>query len=217
MRLGLYFDLRNPPPWARPWPDLYARNLDVIVEAERLGAGAVWVTEHHLFEDGYLPQPLTFLAAVAARTSRVRIGTAVLLAALRPAIQVAEEAAVVDILSGGRLELGVGAGYRLPEYEAYGADIARRFSLTDDRVRAVRRLLDEGRVTPPPVQRPLPMWAGYMGLQGARRAGRLGVGLMSLDPRLLGPYREGLAEGGHDHASARMGGLVPIVVADGPD
>ena len=217
MRLGLYFDLRNPPPWARPWPDLYARSLDVIAEAERLGAGAIWVTEHHLFEDGYLPQPLTFLAAVAARTNRVRIGTAVLIAALRPAMQIAEDAAVVDVLSGGRLELGLGAGYRVPEYEAYGADIVHRFSTTDARVREVRRLLDEGGVTPPPVQRPVPMWAGYMGPQGARRAGRLGVGLMSLDARLLDPYRDGLAEGGHDEASARMAGVVSILVADDPD
>ena len=103
MKLGLYFDLRNPAPWARPWPEVYGRALDLVVEAERLGAASVWFSEHHLFDDGYLPQPLTFAAAAAARTSRVRIGTAVLVAALRPAVLVAEEAAVIDQLSGGRL------------------------------------------------------------------------------------------------------------------
>ena len=110
MRVGCYLDLRNPPRWERPWAEHYARNLERCVEAERLGLDSVWCSEHHFFEDGYLPQPLTFLAGVAATTSRIRLGTAVYLAALRPPVQVAEEAAVVDLPSGGRLELGLGEG-----------------------------------------------------------------------------------------------------------
>src|SRR5580658_9561087 len=119
MDLGIYLDLRNPPGWRRPWASHYARSLEVVEEAERLGAATVWLSEHHFFEDGYLPQPLTFAAAIAARTSRIRIGTAVLLAPLRLPLQLAEEAAVVDVLSGGRLDLGVGVGYRVPEYEGF--------------------------------------------------------------------------------------------------
>ena len=80
----------------------------------------------------------------------------------------------------------------------------------------MRRLLDDGGVTPPPAQRPFPIWLGYQGPQGARRAGRLGVGLLSLDRALLEPYREGLAEGGHDPASARTGGMLDVIVADDP-
>ena len=217
MKLGLYFDLRNPAPWARPWPEVYGRALDLVVEAERLGAASVWFSEHHLFTDGYLPQPLTFTAAAAARTSRVRIGTAVLVAALRPAALVAEEAAVIDQLSGGRLELGIGAGYSVPEYELYNADIAKRYGLTDAAVAEIRRLLDDGIVTPPAAQNPFPLWLGYQGPQGAKRAGRLGVGLLSLDRSLLDPYREGLVEGGHDPATARTGGMLDIIVADDPE
>ena len=217
MKLGLYFDLRNPAPWARPWPEVYGRALDLVVEAERLGAASVWFSEHHLFADGYLPQPLTFAAAAAARTSRVRIGTAVLIAALRPAALVAEEAAVIDQISGGRLELGIGAGYSVPEYELYGADITKRYGLTDAAVAEIRRLLDEGIVTPPAAQNPFPIWLGYQGPQGAKRAGRLGVGLLSLDRALLDPYREGLVEGGHDPATARTGGMLDIIVADDPE
>lgn len=217
MKLGLYFDLRNPAPWARPWPEVYGRALDLVVEAERLGAASVWFSEHHLFTDGYLPQPLTFAAAAAARTSRVRIGTAVLVAALRPAALVAEEAAVIDQLSGGRLELGIGAGYSVPEYELYNADIAKRYGLTDAAVAEIRRLLDDGIVTPPAAQNPFPLWLGYQGPQGAKRAGRLGVGLLSLDRSLLDPYREGLIEGGHDPAIARTGGMLDIIVADDPE
>ena len=217
MKLGLYFDLRNPAPWARPWPEVYGRALDLVVEAERLGAASVWFSEHHLFSDGYLPQPLTFAAAAAARTTRMRIGTAVLLAALRPAALVAEEAAVIDQISGGRLELGIGAGYSVPEYELYNADITKRYGLADAAVAEIRRLLDDGIVTPPAAQNPFPIWLGYQGPQGAKRAGRLGVGLLSLDRALLDPYREGLVEGGHDPATARTGGMLDIIVADDPE
>jgi alkanesulfonate monooxygenase SsuD/methylene tetrahydromethanopterin reductase-like flavin-dependent oxidoreductase (luciferase family) len=217
VKLGLYFDLRNPAPWARPWPEVYGRALDLVVEAERLGAASVWFSEHHLFSDGYLPQPLTFAAAAAARTTRMRIGTAVLLAALRPAALVAEEAAVIDQISGGRLELGIGAGYSVPEYELYNADITKRYGLTDAAVAEIRRLLDDGIVTPPAAQNPFPIWLGYQGPQGAKRAGRLGVGLLSLDRALLDPYREGLVEGGYDPATARTGGMLDIIVADDPE
>ncbi|MCD9623654.1 LLM class flavin-dependent oxidoreductase [Rhabdothermincola salaria] len=217
MKLGLFFDLRNPEPWARPWPEVYGATLDLLERAEALGCEAAWFTEHHLFDDGYLPQPLTFLAAVAARTRRMTIGTAVVLAALRPAPLVAEEAAVVDQLSGGRLELGIGAGYVAREYELYDRDITRRYGLTDAAVAEIRRLLDDGVVTPGPAQRPFPLWLGYQGPQGARRAGRLGVGLLSLDRSLLEPYRDGLVEGGHDPATARTGGLLDIVVAGDPE
>ena len=217
MKVGLYLDLRNPEPWARPWPEVYGGALDLVVEAERLGADMVWLSEHHLFDDGYLPQPLTMAAAIAARTSHIGIGTAVLLAALRPAILVAEEAAIVDQLSGGRLTLGIGAGYSIPEYEAYDTDISRRYGLTDAAVSEIRRLLDDGVTTPPAAQRPFPIWLGYQGPQGARRAGRLGVGLLSLHRELLEPYRDGLVEGGHDPAGACTGGVLDIVLADDPE
>ena len=68
MRFGVYFDLRNPPGWRQDWARLYAFTLEMCEEAERLGADSAWFSEHHLFEDGYLPQPLTFAAAAAART-----------------------------------------------------------------------------------------------------------------------------------------------------
>ena len=78
MKIGLYFDLRNPPQWAQNASRLYGFALEMCEEFERLGGDAVWATEHHMFDDGYLTQPLTFLAAVAARTKRVRLGTGIL-------------------------------------------------------------------------------------------------------------------------------------------
>jgi len=215
--VGIYLDGRNPPPWSRPWPDHYARTLELVEEAERLGAASVWLSEHHFFEDGYLPQPLTFAAAIAARTATIRIGTAVLLAALRPPAQLAEEAAVVDILSNGRLDLGVGAGYRVPEYEGFGRSFDRRFAQTEACVREVLRLWSTGEVTPRPVQQPMSLWGGFFGPRGARLAGELGAGLLAFDGALLDPYRAGLAAAGHDPAAARCAATVNMVLADDPE
>jgi alkanesulfonate monooxygenase SsuD/methylene tetrahydromethanopterin reductase-like flavin-dependent oxidoreductase (luciferase family) len=217
MRIGLYFDLRNPPAWRQDWARLYAFTLELCEEAERLGADSIWLSEHHLFDDGYLPQPLTFAAAVAARTRRVRIGTAVLIAPLRRPIHLAEEAAIVDILSDGRLDLGLGAGYRPPEYEAYGADISARYDDTDRTVRTLRELWAVGQVTPPPQQSQVPIWLGYGGPKGARRAGLLGEGLLSLNPDLVEPYRAGLSEAGHDPLGARMSGTIQTWVTEDPE
>lgn len=217
MRLGVYFDLRNPPEWRQDWSRLYSFALELCEEAERLGADSAWFSEHHLFEDGYLPQPLTFAAAAAARTSRIRIGTAVLIAPLRRAIHLAEEAAVVDILSGGRLDLGLGTGYRQPEFDAYGADAERRYGATDQMVLDLRNTWADGKVMPPPRQSPVPIWLGYGGPQGARRAGRLGAGLLSVHGEQLAPYRSGLLEAGLDPASARMSGPVHAWVSEDPD
>jgi alkanesulfonate monooxygenase SsuD/methylene tetrahydromethanopterin reductase-like flavin-dependent oxidoreductase (luciferase family) len=217
VKIGLFLDLRNPPAWQRPWDEHYSTTVETVVEAERLGIDAIWLSEHHLFGDGYLPQPLTFGAALAQATSRIRIGTAILIAALRHPRHVAEEAAIVDLVSGGRLELGIGAGWSRSEYEAFGVEHERRFGVTEARVREIRDLLADPNLTPPPLQRPLPLWLGAMRPLGARRAGRLGVGMLSLDRALLAPYREGLAAAGLPPGAARMGGLVEIVLADDPE
>ncbi|MDG4834420.1 LLM class flavin-dependent oxidoreductase [Solwaraspora sp. WMMD1047] len=216
MDVGILLDLRNPADWRRPWSEHYDRTIELVREAERRGAGSVWLTEHHLFEDGYLPQPLTLAAALATRTSRIRIGTGILLGALRHPLHIAEQAALVDVLSAGRLELGFGAGWSRAEYAAFDIDFDRRFRRTDHTLVEVERLLRET-VRPPAVQQPVPLWLGYQGPRGARRAGRLGVGLLALDGALLEPYQTGLADGGHDPARARMGGLLDVIVAADPE
>ncbi|QDN85752.1 LLM class flavin-dependent oxidoreductase [Streptomyces sp. RLB3-6] len=217
MEIGIVLDLRNPAQWERSWKDHYARSLELCEEADRLGMGGLWFTEHHAFDDGYLPQPLTFAAAVAARTSRARIGTSVLLAALRHPVQLAEEAALVDLISGGRLELGLGAGYRVHEYNMFDAEFTKRYTSTERVIAEVQRLWRQKEVTPVPLQDPLPMWGGFFGPRGARVAGRLGMGLLHTSAELLEPYSAGLAEGGHDVANARMSGLIPIMLADDPE
>lgn len=217
MNIGVWFDLRNPPGWRQDPARLYGFTLELCEEAERLGAHSVWFSEHHGFEDGYLPQPLTFAAAAAARTTRVRLGTGILVAPFRKTAQLAEEAAVVDLISGGRLELGLGAGYRVPEFGLFGADFGGRYRLLDQQVAELRRLWGDGGLTPAPVQDRLPVWLGYQGPRGARRAGRMGEGLLTLAAGSWPPYRDGLAEAGHDPATARMGGGIQAYVTDDPD
>jgi alkanesulfonate monooxygenase SsuD/methylene tetrahydromethanopterin reductase-like flavin-dependent oxidoreductase (luciferase family) len=217
VKVGLYFDLRNPPPWRRDWSEHYRDALDQCTEADHLGADSLWFSEHHGFDDGYLPQPLTFAAAAAAHTQRARLGTSILIAPLRPAAQLAEEAAVVDILSGGRLDLGLGAGYRAAEFALYGADPHGRGRATFARVRRMRELWKQGTVTPPPVQERLPIWVGASGDWTARETGRCGEGLLRVGPELLDAYRAGLAQGGHDPASARMCGGVNVFLSEDPE
>ena len=91
MKVGLYFDLRVPPASGLDPARVYAHALEVCQEAEHLGLDSVWVSEHHGFDDGYLPQALTFAAAVAARTRTIRIGTALVVAPLHATVELAEQ------------------------------------------------------------------------------------------------------------------------------
>jgi alkanesulfonate monooxygenase SsuD/methylene tetrahydromethanopterin reductase-like flavin-dependent oxidoreductase (luciferase family) len=217
MKVGLYFDLRNPRAWRQDPARLHAFTLEAIEEAEHLGADSIWLSEHHLFSDDYVAAPLTFLAAAAARTSHVRLGTAVVLAPLHHAVDIAEQAAMVDLISDGRLDLGLGTGYRIPEYELFGADPRRRYAQTDEKAREIRRLLGTGGVLPAPVQSEVPIWMGYQGPKGAHRAGLLGERLLSADARNWPPYRDGLQAGGHDPGSGRMAGWINTWVSDDPE
>jgi alkanesulfonate monooxygenase SsuD/methylene tetrahydromethanopterin reductase-like flavin-dependent oxidoreductase (luciferase family) len=222
MRFGMYVDMRNPPRWPRPWSRHYGRWLERIEEAEHLGADAVWLTEHHFFDDGYLPQCWTFAAAIAARTSRIRIGTAVALLPLHSAIETAEQIALVDVISDGRVEPGFGVGYRKPEYLAFGGDFKHRYTVFAQRIREMRALWGETdgadrTVTPAPIQRPVPMWGGFGGPMGARTAGRLGLGLQAIDRALLDEYRAGLEQGGFDPGTARLAGQIEFFLSDDPE
>jgi len=217
MKVGVYFDVRNPG-GQQPWPHVYGEVIELCEEAERLGAHSAWFSEHHGFVDGYLSQPLTLAAAVAGRTTRIRLGTAVLVATLRRPAHLAEEAAVVDLISDGRLDLGIGAGYRRSEFELYGIDpdakpLARLFAAYGE----LRRIFDGDELNPPPVQQPLPIWLGCNGPVGARTVGRLGGRLLSLRRRIIDDYHQGLREGGHVVASSSVSGPVNLFLADDPD
>jgi alkanesulfonate monooxygenase SsuD/methylene tetrahydromethanopterin reductase-like flavin-dependent oxidoreductase (luciferase family) len=227
MRFGLWYHLRNPARWAQSPPALYAETLDQIARAESLGFDSVWTSEHHFTEDGYLPSSLLFLAAAAARTRRVRLGTLILLLPLHHPLRVAEDAAVVDIISNGRLDLGVAAGYRVEEFDAFGVPHAERGRRVDEALAILRAAgLDAPcsapgpayrfanvDVTPKPVQRPLPIYMGGQAKPAIRRAAKYGCHLMpglgaSYD--LLGYYHDALREFGHDPAHFRIKHFQPM-------
>jgi putative FMN-dependent luciferase-like monooxygenase len=156
-----------------------------IIHAERFGFDSAWVAQHHFHEDeGGLPGPLVFLAQVAAQTSRIRLGTAIVTLPLELPIRVAEDAAVLDLMSGGRLEVGVGPGGNLTAFEAFGRDSAERGTLLAGHLQVLRdawagRPLTGGDrlypSTPHLVER---IWQATFTVDGARRAGAAGDGLM---------------------------------------
>lgn len=216
MRVTILVDLRDPPQWRRDWVEHYHRTIEFIEEAERLGIDCVKFSEHHLFEDGLLSQPLTMAAAVATRTSKIRIMAGVLAPLIHPQ-RLAEEAGIIDVLSRGRLEVALGAGYRVPEFEAYGVPYDRRFKALASCVDAVRSIWGSGTTLPMPVQRPLPLWLMADGAIAAKRAGRKGAGLLSMKPELYEPYMAGLAEAGLGREHARIEGIVRMTFATDPD
>jgi alkanesulfonate monooxygenase SsuD/methylene tetrahydromethanopterin reductase-like flavin-dependent oxidoreductase (luciferase family) len=114
-----------------PARELLPGLVDLFVTAEELGFGSGWVAQHHLGNDaGRLPSPLVLLAAAAEATRAIRLGTSVVVLPLEPPVRLAEDAAVLDALSGGRLELGLGVGGpSAPEFAAFGRDPARRHDL----------------------------------------------------------------------------------------
>jgi len=182
-RFGLIYDFRNPPQWRKPWAQFYDEILDEIVYAEQLGYDHIWITEHHFIDDGYTPSVLPIAAAVARLTTRVRIGTWVLLLPLHNAIRVAEDAATVDILSNGRLDLGVGLGYKVEEFDGFGVNRRHRASIMDESLEIITRTMAgesvtlDGRhyqvkdvkVTPPPIQQPFSLLVAARSEPAARR------------------------------------------------
>jgi alkanesulfonate monooxygenase SsuD/methylene tetrahydromethanopterin reductase-like flavin-dependent oxidoreductase (luciferase family) len=179
MDFGIWHDFRNPPQWHVPYARLYAENLDQIAWAETLGFESVWVSEHHLTDDGYLPSVFPMLAAIAGRTTTMRLGSAILLGPFQHPIRFAEDVAVLDQLSHGRLEVGLGLGYRQLEFDELGVPIAERARRTEELIEVARRVWADGSATPPPLQQPEPpFWIGGTVDAAARRAARLGAHFM---------------------------------------
>ncbi len=163
----------------------YRLGIAQIVHAERCGFDSAWVAQHHFNEnEGGLPAPMVFLSHAAARTSRIRLGTGIVTLPLDLPIRVAEDSAVLDFLSGGRLEVGVGPGGNFSSFKAFGLDSADRgtlFARHLDVLRdawAGRTLLGGDRLYPANPSLVGRVWQASFGTEGARRAGAAGDGLM---------------------------------------
>ncbi len=188
---GLWYDFRQRLPLG-DYASFYAECLEEIEEGERLGFTGVWLSEHHFVDDGYLPSPLIVAAAIAARTRTMTIGTNVLLLPMHHPLRVAEDAAVVDLLSGGRFALGVRQGYVQHEFEALGFERRYRPSLLEEGIEIIRRAWKEGRTgyegkrwslpdlpfEPRPSGR-LPIYIGAFADPALDRAARLADGFLA--------------------------------------
>jgi probable F420-dependent oxidoreductase len=188
--LGL-FTAQVPPGSGRTFTQEYREITDLVRLAESLRFDSAWVSEHHGSSDGYMPSLLPTLAAFAAATDHIKLGTGVMLTPFHHPLRLAEDAATVDLLSSGRLILGLGLGWREEEFRMFGIPIRERVSRTTETVEILRRAwtgqrfsfegrhfnYDQVRVTPPPERAGgIPIYLGGYVPQAVKRAGRLGDG-----------------------------------------
>lgn len=169
-----------------PAQQRYRLATEQIIKAEQLGFDSAWVAQHHFHADeGGLPSPLVFLAQVAVRTRHIRLGTGVITLPMEEPLRVAEDTAVLDLLSDGRLEVGVGSGGTPSSFAAFGHDSTKRGEILGrhlTKVRAAWRgevLSEDGnQLYPVAPQLDKRVWQATFSVEGAERAGKAGDGLM---------------------------------------
>jgi probable F420-dependent oxidoreductase len=224
VKVGVGLFTGQVPAWSgRTFEQEYREVLDLVRLAETLGFDSAWVSEHHGAGDGYLPSLLLMLGAFAAATDRIELGTGVVLAPFHDPLRLAEDAAVVDQLSGGRLLLGLGLGWREEEFRMFGQPTNERVGRTVDAIEVCRRAWTgerfsyEGRVlsyhrvkVTPGAARPggVPILIGGFTPPALRRVGRLGDGYIRSrgggleDAKAaLATAEEGAREAGKDPAA----------------
>ncbi len=195
MRFGVGpYTMQLPPGSSKTHADLYREMLNQIKKAEDLGFESAWLAEHHFLPDGICPSLLITASAMAARTSRMNIVTGMYLLPLHRPVQSAEDAAVVDNISGGRLIFGVAAGYRPEEFAGHGEDRSGREKRMEEELEIMIKAwttesfsfsgkhyqLKDLSVTPKPFQKPHPpIWFGASTKGGFRRAAKWGSALVA--------------------------------------
>ena len=197
MQLSLKFDLRAPA-WATPPHELYSAALEQCEWADEVGFDVVRFLEHHGSKDGYCPSPLVMAAAAAARTRRVRIRARAFILPLHDPVRVAEDCAVIDLISRGRFELVVAGGYVQSEFEMFGRSLQDRPKLVEEGVEALKQAWTgepfeyrgrPARVALRPYRRPRPPIAlGGSSKAAARRAARIADGFEPTQRALFADY-----------------------------
>jgi alkanesulfonate monooxygenase SsuD/methylene tetrahydromethanopterin reductase-like flavin-dependent oxidoreductase (luciferase family) len=230
IKFGYQVDFRNPPGSGRSFDQLYKDMFAQIERAEELGFDSIWLTEHHLTDDGYLPSLMPMAAAIAARTRRVEIGTYVLLFPFYHPIKLAEDIAVVDVISGGRLRIGIGQAYRAEEFAAFGINKKQRLGRTLEAVEILKLAwtgerfsykgkyfdLNDVRVLPRPTSQPHPelLW-GVGAPKGIQRAAEMGLSFATVGAAsAIRIYHEALKAGGKDPSKFSVVGSRTVYVAD---
>ncbi|MHA7837175.1 MAG: LLM class F420-dependent oxidoreductase [bacterium] len=232
----------------------FAKVVDLMRRAEDLGIDQMVITDHVVMGErtdrypyGEFPtppdyqwfEPIVAMSAIAGATERIRLSTSVLISPLRPPVLLAKQAATLDAISGGRLDLGVGTGWQREEYEASGIPWARRNQRLEDQLRACRALWTESPASfesetvsfdtihcrPAPRQEPLPIWFGMAPTEAnCRRIAELGQGYLpiSQDPAVIAEdvrkIREAFERAGRDPGELEVRAqLPPVMGSAGPD
>ena len=230
LRFGIVHDFRCPPGSDITMPQVYAETFEQIELAESLKMELCWFTEHHFIEDGYLPNFVPVAAAAASKTARIRFSTDICLLPFRHPVRLAEDLAILDNISNGRMELGVGMGYATHEFQGFDIPISRRVSLTEESLQVLqlawsgepfsfagkRYRFSDLRVTPDPVQPGgPPLWIAATSPAGAKRAARFGTHLLPQGPKHLtiDPWKAAV----NDISDRRVGLIRGVFVTDDPE
>ena len=223
MRCGLMYNFSTTAGDYGSVRNVYAAQLEQIRTAEALGFDDLWMSEHHFADNCYLPSPMLMAAAVATMTSRIGIGVGVAPLPLYDPVRLAEECAVVDNLSGGRLKFGGGIGYRESEYDGYNVPKRDRGRIVRESLEVMRGcwgedpLTYEGKhfgysdvnVTPKPVQERIPLWLAGVAPAAVTRCARMADVFFSIgiDVATRALYTDALAVEGKDPAAAKVAAL----------
>jgi alkanesulfonate monooxygenase SsuD/methylene tetrahydromethanopterin reductase-like flavin-dependent oxidoreductase (luciferase family) len=215
MKIGLQLGVRYHPDHPEPLEKVYRDFIDEAVYGEELGFDHVWAGEHHFKIDAWTPAPFQVLTAVAARTSRIRIGTSILILPLHHPLRVAEDVAVLDLISGGRFDLGVGVGGGTDhEHQTLGVPLDHKLGRLHESLEIIKRCFTEdcfdyeGRyyrfqhvqMTTKPVQKPYPpIWVAALGPKSMADATAAGYNsLAAHHPGYVQEYQAALRQAGHN-------------------
>src|SRR5438477_11555311 len=192
MDFGLFFLMQRDDAWSES--AVYDSDVQQMLAAESLGYQSVWIAEHHFNDYGLCPAPQVLAAFVAARTSRLRLGMGVSLLPLHHPVDLAEELAVLDVVSGGRLDIGIGRGGTLQDYQTFQSDRADSRERVEEGIALMRQAWSgapfdfQGRfhsaerlhVRPAPTQRPHPpIYIAANSEDSVLSAARLGLPTLS--------------------------------------
>jgi alkanesulfonate monooxygenase SsuD/methylene tetrahydromethanopterin reductase-like flavin-dependent oxidoreductase (luciferase family) len=227
MKYSIFSVQDHYPSEQRSVQQLYGQVIDQAVLAEELGYDTFFVAEHHFHEYGVVPNPAVMLAALSQRTTTLRLGSAISIATFHHPLTLAENYAMVDTLSGGRLVYGVGSGYLPHEYAGYKVDPQTKRFRFDENLALVERALAGERITftgewndledvainVPTVQRPTPpVYVAILRKEVAFHIGRQGRGILAVPyastddvseiAGMVSEYERGLADAGHDGGDA---------------
>lgn len=226
INMTLRLDMRSPS-FGTPPKDLYGAGLEMAEWADKQGFVEVMLSEHHGAEDNYLPSPLILAAAIAARTQQIRMQVSALILPLHDPIRIAEDLAVVDNISNGRIEVVLAGGFVPSEFEMFQCPREERGKRIEEGIAFLRKAWTgeafeyQGRqvkVTPRPVQQPgPPLLLGGSTKASALRAARLGDGYVPALPELYVLYLEECAKLGVEPSAPRNVGGFSVFVAEDPD